>query len=58
MIPPTYKMICTTNRNSASNWRKIPAVASRVVIRKTALWTALRRVIMTIAETTASAAKK
>jgi hypothetical protein len=51
-------MICTTKRNSASNWRKIPAVASSVVIKKTALCTALRRVIMTIAETTANAAKK
>jgi hypothetical protein len=44
--------------NSARNCRKIPAVARRVVIKKMALWTALRRVTMSAALVTAIPAKK
>src|SRR6267142_4076577 len=57
-IPPTYRIICTMNKNSARNCRKIPAVARSVAIKKMALCTALRRVTMSAAPATAIPAKK
>ena len=51
-------MICAMNRNSARSCRKIPAVASSVVTRNTALCMALRQVIIKAALITAIPAKK
>src|SRR6516162_4963167 len=51
-------MIWATKRNSARSCRKIPAVAKSVVMRKTALCIALRRVTISAALRIATPAKK
>src|SRR5208337_2206876 len=58
MIPATYTMTCAMKMNSARSCRKIPAVASSVVIRNTALCMALRRVTIIAALRIATPAKK
>ena len=57
MMPPTYRIICTANRNSAFCSRYNPATPSSETISEIALCTGLRRVMVRMPPKSVMAAK-